>query len=88
MAACCMPAVASIVEARWALRHSKARASVTARCVPSSSQLEKDVEKPLPVVAVAAKDELERTYQQNGALATQSADDEAALGMLLQHLPF
>ena len=79
---------ARIVEPRRALRHSTARPSVIARCAPSSSQLEKDVEEPAPVVAVAAKEDLERTFHQEGALASQSAEAEAALGMLLRYLPF
>lgn len=71
-----------IVQQPSAWRHTTPRPSVTARCVPTSSATNKAVEGPVTGVSVAAKADLERTFQQD---TLPNLDDGSVnLGMLHQ----
>lgn len=66
-----------IVEPRRPLRHSTPRPSVTARCRPTTSQLQSAVKETLPDTAAAAKEGLERTFQQDSAIVAASDSTDA-----------
>lgn len=69
-----------ITAPRSPLRQTAPRSLVTARCVPTSSRVENAVEDSPAAVSVAAKQDLERQFQKDSALVSESSEQGVALG--------